>query len=166
LPEEVFLKPIVDINIINLIERIGEHYRANIANPFLRPALLQLSLDKTTLDQIEILMEKIHQFKYQGLHLDELYRQISASALFVSAARRDLGPSIRNRLTGSAAGADKVLRDMAINTFPSNVQVLGKMLNELFEKLVELDEADARGRKPLYQQMPELADISIKLLGA
>ena len=158
------MQPVRDAHIIRLIERISEHYRANIANRFLRPALLQLALDKMTWDQIEILTEKMEQFKYQGFHMDELYRQLAAAAHFVSVARRDLAPALRNRLGSSSGGPDKVLRDMAINTFSSNVRVFADLLNELYVSLVELDKAAAKGRKPIYQQIPELTDFGALLV--
>lgn len=155
-----------DAYIIRIIERISEHYRTNISNRFIRPALLQLSLEKETWDQIEILTEKFEQFRYQGFHLDELYRQIFASAHFVSVTRRELAPSIRHRLgVNSSAGADKVLRDMAVNNFSSNLQVFADLLNELFINLVEFDKTISKGRKPLYTQIPELNDLGRLLVG-
>ncbi|MDR1318781.1 MAG: hypothetical protein LBJ90_04075 [Treponema sp.] len=155
-----------DAQIIRLIERIGEHYRTNISNRFIRPALLQLPLDKMTWDLIEVLTEKIEQYRYQGFHLDELYRQVAATARFVSLTRRELVPSLRNRLgNGSSSGPDKVLRDMAINNFGSNLQLLADLLNELYVNLVELDKMDSHGHKPLYMQMPELGDIGRQLVG-
>lgn len=159
------MRPVQDPNIISQIERIGEHYRANLANRFLRPALLQLPLDKMSWDQLEDLTEKVEQFKYQGIHMDELYRQIAAAANFVYIARREMGPALKNRLINSSTGADKVLRNMAINTFSANVQVFADMVNELFISLVELDKAAAKGRKPLYTQMPELGEIGRRLVG-
>jgi hypothetical protein len=157
--QEGCLEPIRDAHIIRLIERIGEHYRINIANRFLRPALLQLPLDKMAWDQLEILTEKMEQFKYQGVHLDELYRQIAVAARFVSMARRNLTTSLRNRLGPSTGGSDKILREMAINTFSSNVQVFADLINELYTSLIELDKHAAKGRKPIFQQMPELDGI-------
>ena len=154
-----------DARIIRLIEQIGEHYRSNISNRFIRPALLQLPIDKMTWDQIEILTEKIEQFRYQGFHLDELYRQISAAARFVSVTRRELVPGLRNRLGSSQTGSDKVLREMAVNNFGSNLQLFADLLNELFVYLVELDKQNAKGRKPLYMQVPELSDIGRQLVG-
>ena len=154
-----------DAQIIRLIERIGEHYRTNISNRFIRPALLQLPIDKMTWDQIEILTEKIEQFRYQGFHLDELYRQIAAAARFVALTRKELVPSLRNRLGGSQGSSDKVLRDMAVNNFGSNLQLLADLLNELYIKLVEIDKLDSRGHRPLYLQIPELSDIGRQLVG-
>jgi hypothetical protein len=162
---EVFLQPIQDAHILRLIERLGEHYQINIFNRFIRQALLQLPLDKTTWDLIEALTEKSDQVSYQGAHLDELYRQIAAAARFVVAARRDLAPSLKNRLGYSSGGSDRVLRDMAINNFSSNLRVFAELLNELYMGLVEFDNAAAKGKKPLYQQIPELNDISKTLIG-
>ncbi|WP_043923491.1 hypothetical protein [Leadbettera azotonutricia] len=154
-----------DAQIIRLIERIGEHYRSNISNRFIRPALLQLSLEKQCWDLIEILTEKMEQFRYQGFLLDELYRQIAASARFVSITRRELVPTLRNRLSGGSTGPDRVLRDMAVNNFGSNLQLFADLLNELYVNLVELDKQDAKGHKPLYMQIPELQDIGRLLIG-
>jgi hypothetical protein len=154
-----------DAQIIRLIERIGEHYRTNISNRYIRPALLQLPLEKQSLDLIEILTEKLEQYRYQGFHLDELYRQIAAAARFVALARRELVPTLRNRLGGGHAGPDKVLRDMAVNNFGSNLQLFADLVNELYINLVELDKIDSKGHMPLYMQMPELGDIGRQLVG-
>ena len=152
-------------NVVRLIERISEHYKANISNRFIRPALLNLPLEKQCWDAIETLTEKIEQYRYQGFQLDELYRQINASARFVSITRRELIPSIRSRFSGVTSGPDKVLRDMAVNNFASNLQVFADLLNELYVKLVELDKAAAKGRRPFYLSMPELQDIGRLLVG-
>ena len=157
---------IQDAGIVRLVERIGDHYRTNISNRFLRPALLQLQLDKMAWDQIEVLTEKVELFRYQGFHFDELYRQIVASARFVDIARRDMIPSIRSRVGSGSSGPDRVLRDMAINNFASNLQLFSDLVNELFVTLVKLDQLAAKGRQPLYKQLPELNDIGRLLVGS
>ena len=154
-----------DAQVIRLIERIGEHYRTNISNRFIRPALLQLPLEKQAWDLIEVLTEKIEQYRYQGFHLDELYRQIIACARFVSITRREMVPTLRNRLTGGGSGPDRVLRDMAVNNFGSNLQLFADLVNELYVSLVELDKLEAKGRRPLYMSIPELKDIGRMLVG-
>ena len=154
-----------DAQIIRLVERIAEHYRTNISNRFIRPALLQLPLEKQCWDMIEILTEKIEQYRYQGFQLDELYLQIVAAARFVSVTRRDLVPTLRNRLSSSGAGSDRVLRDMAVNNFASNLQVFADLVNELYVNLVEVDKADAKGHRPTYMSIPELKDIGRLLVG-
>ena len=154
-----------DDHIVRIIERIGDHYRANISNRFIRPVLLQLPLDKQSWDLIEILTEKLEQYRYQGFHLDELYRQIVATSRFVSITRREMVPSLRFRFTGTGTGPDKVLRDMAINNFSSNLQLLADLLNELYIGLVEIDRQKAKGRRPIYMSIPELQDIGRMLVG-
>ncbi|MDR0389351.1 MAG: hypothetical protein LBH73_04730 [Spirochaetaceae bacterium] len=152
--------------IIRLIEQIGAHYKDNISNRFIRPALLQLPLEKQSWDLIEILTEKIEQYRYQGFHLDELYRQIVAAARFVALARKELVPTLRNRLGGgSSASSEKVLRDMAVNNFASNLQLFADLVNELYIKLVELDKKNSKGHIPQYSQVPELQDIGRMLVG-
>ena len=153
-----------DAQVVRLIERIAEHYRTNISNRFIRPALLQLPLEKQTWDSIEALTERIEQYRYQGFHLDELYRQIIASARFVALARRDLVPNLRNRL-GSGSSPDRVLRDMAVNNFGSNLQVFADLTKELFLSLVELDKQDAKKGRPLYASFPELGEVDHQLTG-
>jgi hypothetical protein len=152
--------------IIRLIERIGEHFKTNISNRFIRPALLQIPLDKQSWDLIEVLTEKIEQFRYQGFHLDELYRQIAASARFVFLCRREIVPTLRNRLSGGSSGNERILRDMAVNNFSSNLQLFADLLNELYVKLVDLDKKNSKGRIPLYMQMIELKDIGRQLVGS
>jgi hypothetical protein len=121
-------------------------------------------MDNQTWDLLEILTEKALN---QGLHLDELYRQIIAAAHFVAVVRRELVPGIRNRVgnRSDATGQDRVLRDMAINNFASNLQVFADLVNELYIKLVEEDKVDSRGHVPLYAQMPELSNVGRLLVG-
>ena len=155
-----------DAQIMRLIERIGEHYRLNISNRFIRPTLLQLPMEKQAWDLIETLTEKIEQYRYQGFHLDELYRQIIAAARFVAVTRRDLVPTLRNRLSGGVAGPDRVLREMAVNNFGSNLQVFADLVNELYVCLVELDKSEAKGKRPLYMSVPELNEVGRLLIGS
>ena len=152
---------IKEANIISLIEGIGEHYRANISNRFLRPVLLQIQIDKTTWDLIEVLTEKMELYRYQGFHLDDLYMQIAASASFVESARNK--SNIRDKLKSlpNPAGQDKVLRDMAVSNFSCNLKVFAELLNELYVTLVDMDKKDAALRKkpPVYTQIPELSSV-------
>ena len=154
------MEQIRDAQVMRLIERIGEHYRTNISNRFIRPALLQMSLDKMTWNQIETLTEKFEQFRYQGLQLDELYRQVAATAKFVACARREVAPSLRQRLSGErTSGPDRVLKDMVVNAFSTNLQLLAELLGELYERLKELDVMYTKEKLPLYQQTSEYDNI-------
>lgn len=159
------MERIKDPTVINLIEKLGDHYRTNITNRFLRPILLQLQIDKNTWDQVELLTEKMELFRYQGYHLDDLYHQIAACAHLVQTARHGMGSTLRSKLSSGPSGPDKVLREMAANNFISNLQVFADMLNSLFLILVDLDEEASRGQPPVYTQIPELANISRNLVG-
>ena len=156
---------IKDAQVVRLMERIGEHYRANISNRFLRPVLLQLQVDKNTWDQIEILTEKMELYRYQGFHLDDLYRQIASCSRLVEVARSQMVPSLKSKFSSAPAGPDKILRDMAVNNFSSNLQVFADLLNELYVSLVEMDKKAAGKDKPVYKQMPELFDVGRQLVG-
>jgi hypothetical protein len=152
---------------MRLVERLSDHYRINITNRFIRPALLHLPLDQGTWDLIEILTEKYEQFRYQGFPLDELYRQIAALARFVSACRRDVVPGLRYRLSGGpSSGPDKVLRDMAVNTFSANLQLFAEQLSELYNRVMDFDMMIAtKDRRPLCQEVPEFSDLNESILG-
>ena len=157
---------IKDAQIIRLVEQIGDHYRTNISNRFLRPLLMQLQLDKNSWDQIELLTEKLEIFRYQGYHFDELYRQIYACARFVECARNSVIPTLRARMSSAPSGPDKILRDMAANNFGPNLQIFADRLNELYINLVELDkQASTKTRQPVFSQMPELQGVGRLLVG-
>jgi hypothetical protein len=158
------LQAVTNGQVLRLIEQIGNHYQRNIASPFIRPALLQLSLDQQDWIQIEMLTKK--HMQSLGFEIDELYHQIASAARFVSMARRDLLPVLRNRLKkGETADWQKVFRNMAVNNFGSNLRILADLLNELYLALIELDRQSSRGRMPLYMQMPELLDVGRMLVG-
>ena len=154
------MEPIKDAYVLRLVERISDHFRANISNNFLRPALLQVSLDKETWDQVEALTEKYERFHYQGFQLYELYRQVAAAARFIHVIRIEIAPTLRFRLTNTGPGGseDRVLRQMAIANFSSNLSEFAVMINDLYLRLVEIDKTTAKGKKPLFHQIPELAD--------
>jgi hypothetical protein len=114
---------------------------------------MQLPLAKQTWDCIELLTEKVDHFRDQGFFTEELYRQLSAMARFVSAVRHELSPNIRHLLHSLTVGSsDKVLRDMAVNNFNSNLQILADLLYELYRKVVEIDIRDAGDGTPIYLQ--------------
>jgi hypothetical protein len=154
-----------DPQIVRQIERISEHYRNNIANRFIRPVLLQLPLEKQSWDLIELLTEKVGQFRYQGYLLDELYREISAAANFVALVRREIVPSLKKRVekTGTST-SDKVLQDMAVNAFESNLRLFADLVYELYINLVALDKKNSHGFQPLYTQITELQNIGVLLV--
>jgi len=155
-----------DESVVRLIKQLVDYYRTNVSNRFIRPALLQLQFDDVLWNQIESLTERFEQLNYQGFHIDDLYRQISALTKFVYTVRWDLAPTLRYKLKEDYPDeTDKLLRDMAINNFSSNVKVFAGLILELYNKLVEIDTAEAKGKLPIYKQFPDLDDIEEKLHG-
>jgi len=152
-----------DPTVISLIERISEHYKTNISNRYLRPLLLQLQIDKGTWDQIELITEKMELYRYQGFHIDDLYRQIAACAVLVQTAKSYVIPSLRNKLNSGPAGPDKVMRDMAANNFASNLHLFADLLLELYNNLAVLDRNDSGGKDPVYTRIPEISCIELQL---
>jgi hypothetical protein len=158
------LDQIKDAQVMRLIERVGEHYKTNISNRYIRPALLQLPLDKTTWDNVENLTEKFEQHRYEGFHLDEMYRQIAATARFIVATRRDVAPSLRRLSDGGASGPDKVLRDMAVNAFSANLELFANLVSELYNRVKDIDAINAKNKRPFYEQAPEFSDLDDLIL--
>ena len=156
-----------DPEVMRLIERLREHYRANIANRYIRPALLVLPLDRQAWERIDSLTENTEDVNTQNFHLDELYQQLAIFAQFISLSKHELSPMLRIRLglLDQKHNDERVLREMAINNFGSNLRVLADLLNELFVRLVALDKAAARTKPPLYQRIPELAEVGRQLVG-
>ena len=150
--------------IISAIESMGEHYRSNTSNRFTRRALSSMTLDPGTWNLIEDFTEKSENYRYQGYHLDELYSQILAMARFVYQARKQIGPSLRY-LAQSSGGSerftdsDRILRDMAVNNFGSNLKILADRLNELYVKVAAIDKEAAGQKSPVYSQIAELREI-------
>lgn len=145
------------------VEKIAEHYRANIANRFTRRALTGLSLDSSVWTLIESLTERLEDYRYQGYHVDELYSQILALARFVSQTRKQIVPNLRF-LAGTGApdrvsDGDRILRDMVVNNFASNLQILADMLNELYVSVVAIDKELSGAKPPVYTRLPELREI-------
>jgi len=160
------LDQITDDSVVRLIKQLVDHYRTNISNRFIRPALLQLPFDEVLWAYIESLTERFEQLSYQGFNIEDLYRQIDALVKFVCAVRQEIVPTLRYRLGNNYSDkTDKLLRDLAINNFSSNLQVFAGLLLELYNKLVELDTADAKNKRPVYKQYPDLDGIQEKLMG-
>ena len=158
-----------DDEIFGLIDSIGQHYRTNLGNRYVRNAFHVLPLDAKEWALIESVTEKAEYYRYQGYHFDELYERILALARFVYHARRELAPQLRARLSTYSSGPgplgnDRILRDMAVNNFGSNLSILADLVNQLYARTVELDTADARGRKPIYQTMRGLDELGTYLV--
>jgi hypothetical protein len=156
---------ITDESVIRLIKQLVDHYQTNISNRYIRPVLMQIPFDEVLWSQIESLTERFDQLGYQGYHIEDLYRQISALSKFVYAVRREIAPTLRYRIgTNYSDKTDKVLRDMTINNFSSNLQVFAGLILELYNKLIELDTESAKGKRPVYMRYEDLQGIEERLM--
>lgn len=158
-----------DEEIMNLIDTIGQHYRTNLGNRYVRNAFSVISLDNKEWGLIESVTEKAEYYRHQGYHLDELYDRVLALARFVYHARKELQPQLRARLSTYSSGPgplgnDKILRDMAVNNFDSNLSILADLVNKLYARAVELDMEMARGKTPVYRSMRELDELGTYLV--
>ncbi|MFW6293253.1 MAG: hypothetical protein ACOC7V_13140 [Spirochaetota bacterium] len=158
-----------DEEILSLIDTIGQHYRTNIGNRYVRNAFNVLPLDAKEWAVIESVTEKAEYYRYQGYHLDELYERIVVLARFVYHARRELQPQLRARLSTYSSGPgplgnDRILRDMAVNNFQSNLSILADLVNKLYSRAVDLDVEMARGKTPVYRSMRELDELGTYLV--
>jgi len=153
--------------VYSLIESIGLHFNTNISNRFTRASLSLLPLDTTTWTQLEELTEKAANYRYQGYHLDELYAMILSMARFVSAARKQ-GTQYFKMTAGTTSKLttqDKILHEMVINNFSSNLNILADSTNKLYIKVVELDKIAANGKPAIYTKHPDLAQLGRYLVG-
>ena len=158
-----------DADLTRIVERLGEHYRVNINNRVMRPVLMKMDLPNSTWELIDRLVAPPEQQRGQGWDFDDLYEQILAMAAFVSHAQHGVAPSIRALLSAHqgprpASSTDRVLRDMAINNFGSNLGVLSDILNELYLKAVELDKQYNGEKQAVYMRKPELKTIGQLLI--
>lgn len=147
--------------IFSLIETIGDHYNKNINNRHLRNILLHMPMDKGTWDKIDRMIEISDYTRMQGYRFDEIYDQIYAMATFISKTRTTVLPNLKSysASAGNVPDRDKLLRDMAISNFGSNLGILADRVNELFLKVIELDKDEHPGRKTEYEKIPELAEV-------
>lgn len=164
---------IKDEELLRIIERLGDHYRSNISNRIMRTALLKMDLNGATWDRIERLTDISDLQRAEGYSFHELYEQVLAMALFVNYAQHRLLPNIRAMLSGNKSPQfggsktnpnDRVLREMAINNFKSNLGVLSDIVNELYLKTVELDKKLNGEKNPVYSRMPELKQLGQLLI--
>lgn len=155
-----------DQAISECVQKIADHYNANIATRFLRPLLAGILADNELSRQLSDLTEHTETITAQGTHIDELYQQILAMARFVYLVKLDILPNIRNlSLTSASSDANKVFRDMAINNFGANMKVLADFVNELYVLTVEYDKSHSPKGKTIYAGIPGLSEIGRYLVG-
>ncbi len=155
---------IKDSDIFGLMDDIGNHYRNNISNRFLRKALTSLPLDKGSWERIERITAVPDLIKMQGYRTIDAYEDILALANLISRLKRDVVPNVRHLMTDAGlGGSDKILQNMAASNFPVNVKILADKVNELYLKLIETDKRD-NPAAPVYKKLPELSRLGQLLI--
>jgi hypothetical protein len=150
---------IKDPDIFRIIEKIGDHYQNNVANRFIRKALVVLELPQSEWDRLENLTEKSEYYKQQGFQFDELYEMALAAAHFIHQARMKMMPNIKSMIAQGGTDQDRVLRDMAAQNFPVNLAILSDLVNELYMKTTTIDRASHEKKRPVYERIPELKEL-------
>ena len=157
---------IKDPDVFRLIEKIGDHYQNNVSNRFIRKALVVLELQQSEWDRLDTLTSKAEYYKQQGFQFDELYEMILASAHFVHQARMKLLPNLKGMIAQGGTEQDRVLRDMAAQNFPVNLEILSDLINELYMKVAGIDKASHEKKRPVYERIPELKDLGKYLVNS
>jgi len=156
---------IKDNVVMSIIEQLSDHYKRNINNRFLRPALMRVQLESHTWELIESITEKSDYYSLQGYHLDELYDRVLALAEFIYHARKDIEPNLRVYLSGSGShsaipsGNERVLRDMSVNNFQSNLAIMSDLVNKLYVAVVEIDNSMNASKTPVHKTIPRLKEL-------
>ncbi len=161
--------PVTDADLFGLIERLGEHYKQNIYNRYLRKAFVNLDIDRTSWEFIDDLVELKDYRRIQGYTFHELYERIMAMADFTAKVRKKICPNLKFLVDsgpskGGGLDRDAILRDMAINNFTSNLGVLSDKVHELYLKTVDLDKKGHKNKKPVYTRIPELEKLGQLLI--
>jgi len=156
-----------DSAIMESIVRISDHYNNNIATRFIRPMLAGILSDNELSNRISDMTGRSDSYTLQGYHLDELYQQILALARFVYLVRTEILPNIRSLAAPSLSSAsmDRVFREMAINNFGANLQMLSDYVNELYLQTINYDKVHSPNGKPIYRDVPGLQEIGRYLVG-
>lgn len=157
----------INSEIIDIIFRISKQYNENINNRYLRSALNNLKIDRSYLDLIESIGAVEQEDGLSNISLMGLYDRIYALANYVSAIRKQLLPNLRfivsnssSVLTrpGSFSGDAKIMQDIAISNFTSNLSIFADLVNELYLETVEYDKSINKDRA-VYLKLSFLNEI-------
>ncbi|MBN2509987.1 MAG: hypothetical protein JXB03_06915 [Spirochaetales bacterium] len=157
------------VNLFPIVEELSTHYKNNLSNRFLRKALNQLTLSRSDWELIDDLLESSDFVRMQSYSYVELYERIYACAQLVDKTRTEIGTNIRafagvSVFSGSQQ-TDKVLLDMAVSNFASNMSIFADAIHNLYLKTVEEDKAAHKGGSPDFLRVPELKNIGKMLVG-
>lgn len=167
--------PFIDAQTFMIIDQIGEHYKTNINNRYMRQAFSQLIISREEWEKIDRLTNQSPYDKVQGYRYWDIYERILAMATFISRVRKDISPNLRNivgsgspgplsRAGGEGPGvSDAIYRDMVISNFDANLDVLADYVHELYLRVASLDKDSHKVKPPVFTRVPGLDAIG-KLL--
>lgn len=151
---------IKDAGITSQLLAIADHYNSNISTRFIRPLLTGILSEDEISRPLTALSEQSETYSLQGIHLDELYQQIVALSRFVFRVRTDILPNLRTLAGHSQQNdANKIYRDMALNNFGANIQILAELSYDLFGKTVDYDKSFGEKGRPVYRELPALQEV-------
>jgi hypothetical protein len=165
--------PFTDSEAFSMIDRLGEHYRANINTRFMRQAFSRLLIPQLDWQKIDRLTNQTANDKIQGYRFWELYERILAMANFISRTRKEIVPNIRSVVSsaeslsgsGESAQGNAIFRDMVIANFGTNLDVLADMLHLLYIRVTTVDKSSHKVKAPVYTRVPGLDAIGKLLIG-
>jgi len=161
---------IKDPSVFAAIDDLSGHYLNNIYNRFLRKVIMTVTLSTTEWSLIEKLTERSADYRYQGYFYSEIYEMILAISHFVYKVRQEIQPNLRRMLdqvgsdTAMRGGINKmdnsrVFRDMAVNNFASNLNVLSDKIHNLYFMVAALDKQDNGEGREEFKKNPDLEQI-------
>jgi hypothetical protein len=135
----------------------------------MRKPLMMISLARETRDALERLTEQNDFYKTQGYSYEDLYDQLFAAATFIHQVKREILPNLKT-IVSSATGTvftrpskdterEGVLKDIAVNAFPSNLSIFSDLVHDLYTKTVEFDKRDHPRDVPVFERRTELKDM-------
>ncbi|MBT3272470.1 MAG: hypothetical protein HN368_04905 [Spirochaetales bacterium] len=155
--------PTKNTDLFAVLERISEHYKKNIDNRFVRDTLMRMSLERGDWDHINVIAELPEYVRLQGFEYMDLYDKILALARFVRRAQEEVLPTISSGSLRGGVSQDEILKNMALSTYGSNLNIFADMINELYIKTVECDKNDNQ-HNPVYTHVAELKTIGSLLI--
>lgn len=150
--------PVKESMLFSIIEKIGDHYRKNIDNRFVRDSLARLMLERGDRDHINTITELPEYIRLQGFEYYDLYEKILALARFVKRVQQEVIPSVSGAARKKGGTQEETLRSMAFSTYASNMNILADLVNELYIKTIEFDKRD-NSKNPVYKHIPELMNL-------
>ena len=161
--------PIKDGEIIKLIDKTNDHFKKNITNRFLRKALLLMEIPQAIWDILDGFSDKAVYGKLEGFKYHEIYDFIVSAATFIHHAKKEVQPRLKTILSSGSSSVlskqglesdrDKVLKEMAISNFGSNLSIFADLVNELYLITEALDKKMHPNTKRMYEKNPDLQKV-------